>query len=592
MANKLPAKPMINILPGYQFVDKQKPDPRTDYHAKPQYFNFKNGYHVENIKASDEELANSIEQIDMRNLTFRTVAGARDSAVAYAAFGNYPTVLPAHMAYDKLVCRFYGYFKEGISESPIESFRIRRVSILFYLEDDSIMVDEHRQDNTGLPQGVLVKRHRIPKNNSAYFSLGDFDIGNEITIYSKTIRIVDADKFTRDFFQNNFNKQIGQPEEIPTDHYAELLANKKKDHRPRKDNSMDKLKQFLDWDRHVLRFYCLWDDNESLFGSRRHFVLHYFLSDDTVSIKELHAPNSGREDPQFLKRTKLPKQSGRPNELYCASDFNVGETIHVFGREVFLYDCDDYTRRYMSQNFNYKCDPIPVVVQEADNPRAALPPHTGFGSEEDSLSSCMHLVPKSRKYDFGKFLDNEGKILRFLGRFPPEGCRPENDSRRFIITCYLEDDTIAVFEPNRRNSGFVCGKFLERGLIKREDGLEFEKNSRYIVPADLMCGVQIRINRYTFNIIDADQYTLKYMEDHCERFPCSNIRRVCGKIRTKAADVQAGLPSGQEVVTQSDVRNAISCVGLNAQEELTVMRHFDPEMKDNIRADQFAAESL
>lgn len=70
----------------------------------------------------------------------------------------------------------------------------------------------------------------------------------------------------------------------------------------------DTLKQFLDHDRHVLRFYCYWDDREQLYGDAREMVLHYFLSDDTMEIKEVNFRNSGRDAvPMFIRRTKLPK---------------------------------------------------------------------------------------------------------------------------------------------------------------------------------------------------------------------------------------------------------------------------------------------
>jgi hypothetical protein len=35
--------------------------------------------------------------------------------------------------------------------------------IYFYLEDESIHVAEPKQQNSGIPQGVFLKRHRIPK---------------------------------------------------------------------------------------------------------------------------------------------------------------------------------------------------------------------------------------------------------------------------------------------------------------------------------------------------------------------------------------------------------------------------------------------
>lgn len=70
----------------------------------------------------------------------------------------------------------------------------------------------------------------------------------------------------------------------------------------------DTLKQFLDYDRNVLRFFCIWDDTESVFVELRELILHYFLADDTIEIREVIPPNSGRDTvSKFLCRSKLPK---------------------------------------------------------------------------------------------------------------------------------------------------------------------------------------------------------------------------------------------------------------------------------------------
>lgn len=62
----------------------------------------------------------------------------------------------------------------------------------------------------------------------------------------------------------------------------------------------------------VLRFWCIWDDRQSMYGDRRPYVLHYFLEDDTVEILELNENNSGRDPfPVFLRRTLLPKNTVR-----------------------------------------------------------------------------------------------------------------------------------------------------------------------------------------------------------------------------------------------------------------------------------------
>ena len=50
------------------------------------------------------------------------------------------------------VLRWYGYFKEAVTESAVENYRVRKVVIFFYLEDNSCQVVEPKEDNSGLPQ--------------------------------------------------------------------------------------------------------------------------------------------------------------------------------------------------------------------------------------------------------------------------------------------------------------------------------------------------------------------------------------------------------------------------------------------------------
>lgn len=60
--------------------------------------------------------------------------------------------VPATVVYDKKVLRFFGYFKQTVYESPNEFFRVRPVTILYYLEDDSMQVYEDLVENSGIPQ--------------------------------------------------------------------------------------------------------------------------------------------------------------------------------------------------------------------------------------------------------------------------------------------------------------------------------------------------------------------------------------------------------------------------------------------------------
>ena len=60
---------------------------------------------------------------------------------------------PAWVAYDRQVLSFTGYFQEAVHEKNDEQYRIRKVNIFFYLEDDSVQVNEPPVENSGIPQG-------------------------------------------------------------------------------------------------------------------------------------------------------------------------------------------------------------------------------------------------------------------------------------------------------------------------------------------------------------------------------------------------------------------------------------------------------
>ena len=44
----------------------------------------------------------------------------------------------------------------------------------------------------------------------------------------------------------------------------------------------------------MLRFYLSWDDTKSLYGEQQNYILHYFLADKTVEVREKYEPNSGK----------------------------------------------------------------------------------------------------------------------------------------------------------------------------------------------------------------------------------------------------------------------------------------------------------
>jgi len=105
------------------------------------------------------------------------------------------------------VLRFYGYFKEHVVESRLENFKIRKVTIFYYLEDKSIMVTEPKQVNSGTPQGAFLKRQVVLKPDGCPFMPDDFSIGCDTGIFGRQVRIYDADDYTRQFYEVSLTSQ-------------------------------------------------------------------------------------------------------------------------------------------------------------------------------------------------------------------------------------------------------------------------------------------------------------------------------------------------------------------------------------------------
>jgi len=256
----------------------------------------------------------------------------------------------------------------------------------------------------------------------------------------------------------------------------------------------------------VLRFFA---------DSDQPFIIHYYLADDTIEIREVNFANSGRDAfPLLLKRQKLPRrlalnQPGQTirEEFIKADEIKYGEDFEVFGRKFFIKGCDHFTQNYFMEKFGIH---FPLgSVETANNPEGSnfiIPPYNGFGDEEDSLGYVYRLIPIPPKKDYFKWMDNQ-LYLRFKAKFNTN--KPEDINRDFIITFFLHDDTVLIYEPVQRNSGFVSGKFLEKGKYKNT-----EKGGNFYDPADFVIGKDIKINGYSFNITGCDEFTRKWYEQN------------------------------------------------------------------------------
>ena len=118
---------------------------------------------------------------------------------------------------------------------------LRVCKLYFHLEDDSISIVEPSQQNSGMTQGRIVRRHQVPFRDSIpqnddegtvtiilifrlhmflgrrymdskFVTMWDLNVGVDINIYGKMFKLIDCDTFTRHFLSC---QGVRVPSEIP-----------------------------------------------------------------------------------------------------------------------------------------------------------------------------------------------------------------------------------------------------------------------------------------------------------------------------------------------------------------------------------------
>ncbi|XP_073330014.1 EF-hand domain-containing family member C2 [Pagrus major] len=544
--------------------------------------------------------------------------------------------LPSWVVFDKQVLCFEAYCQEAVPDARDETYRIRRCKIYFYLEDDTIQVVEPEYKNSGIPQGTLIRRQRVPlppPDDDQFYNIFHFNINQQMVLYSRSFTLTNCDSFTRNFL-TKLGMRLNDCATVPDDPYSNLREQIEKNMKPlRPYERCDTLKQYLEHDRNVLRFNCFWDDTESVFGDVRELILHYFLADDTIEICEVIPPNSGRDVSKFLRRNKLPKcapaQLKQPGEVtgrtvlnvfasstqgkryildslktgavhedfYKDCDLTVGGEVNVWGRRVIIADCDDFTKDYYRSKYGIEdFTPVQYKAPPAPKPSRTVPPYNGFGSEEDSLSSCQGLLPKPPQKDLRKFMEKDrcgldSNVLNFHAKMVTTD--PVDRDRVFIISFYLCDDSISVFERPQKNSGVLGGKFLAGGRVKKPGQELFKRElPEYFAAQDLYVGATLCLNNKNFQLLDADEYTFNYMEQHPEEFPKSNVGNILSKLRSIPEEKQREIrkflalsdPSNTGFIPYESFRGllmGLEC-GLTEHEVLVFGRNFSEHQQPEV----------
>jgi len=166
-----------------------------------------------------------------------------------------------------------------------------------------------------------------------------------------------------------------------------------------------------------------------------------------------------------------------------------------------------------------------------------------IGAPEDSFENCLNLRPRRTvgpSQDLNRFMNHSGDVLRFEAMMVSN--EPTDAVRRFIISYFIRDFTIAVYEPPARNSGIVGGTFLKRerlphpdqsgaptahkvpamtGMMKLDGGQGVGLRAqmpKYYAANDLYVGATVTVHHQKFKLYKCDLFTLQYMEQRPEEF--------------------------------------------------------------------------
>jgi hypothetical protein len=469
----------------------------------------------------------------------------------------------AHPEFSGRMLRIDGYWRDSSTGTMI----LRRVGIVYYLEDDTMSVKVLADKKRGIAESQILRKHLVPKPSGGedMYTWRELGPGCDVNLFGRFIHIVSADKVSR-LWMDRQGKAEGiffrDNEEMP----AELLPSSQPDQPERKrstrndpgrrfmlarmgivDKQLEDVAKFMQYDGQILNFKCVWDDPSLGHEGLRDFELKYYLVDDTVVVQEVGARAA------LVKRSRIPKkfnwatQDLRPlapgsvetMEFLTLDDLEVGATVDVLGRQMRVYDCDATSRGLARELLKREFAPPTGAPQEAQLAsggagalRTSAPARTKaaddsapWSQSRDTLSYTLELVSSNR----------------------------EDAARVFTMTLAVATEEVGLLELPNVNLGISGGKLLAPVPVpfvpvtsesfdgpSRWEGVGaapemVHQGRRMLSPADCVVGSLINIMGTKYKVVSADPATYSFMESYPSHFPASDTSNLMGRLRSQAA---------------------------------------------------------
>ncbi len=279
------------------------------------------------------------------------------------------------LAYDGKVLRFFAYGSTATE--------IRRFIILYFLADDTLEVRELCSLNSGRDQAsVWFRRGKVGHDGqaisrsfhepiaSSFFDIKRVRIGSTVNLLCSPFHVVDADKFTREWFRGRFGIDLGGKVDFPViSKSPESKTGEKEESSRTRDYSS--ILPSCDIDRLVLRCHCRFDDPPAEDADRR-FIISFSLLDSQVSIFEPHVKNSGIIGGRFLEKGSYTNTlSGKP---ILPEDLHEGNRIGILGRIFEIQECDRFTETFLSRLPELHACPPETVTRRDCVPHRTMDP--------------------------------------------------------------------------------------------------------------------------------------------------------------------------------------------------------------------------
>ena len=443
---------------------------------------------------------------------------------------------------------------------------LRRVGIVYYLEDDTMSVKVLADRKRGMAEMQILRKHLVPKpGGDDMYTWRELGPGCDVNLFGRFIHIVSADKVSR-LWMDRQGKAEGIFFKDSEDMPAELLPSAQETQPPRKrstrndpgrrfmlarmgivDKQLEDVAKFMQFDGQILNFKCVWDDPSLGHEGLRDFELKYYLVDDTVIIQEV-----GARAP-LVKRARIPKkfdwatQDLRPLapgsvetiEFLTLDDLEVGATVDVLGRQMRVYDCDTNSRALARELLNREFAPPTGAPQEAQLAgrgagalrtlaparKKAVEETVPWSQRRDTLSYTLKLVSNNR----------------------------EDAAREFTMTLSVDTLEVGLVEKPNVNLGISGGKLLAPVPVPfvpvtsetydgptRWEGVGaapemVHGDRRMLSPSDCVVGALINVMGTKYKIVAANAATHSFMESFPTHFPASDSSNLMNRLRSQAA---------------------------------------------------------